>query len=216
MFKPNPDSRFLLHLKRLAKSIHSQALFQLFLKVQQQQKEVKPSPVHKIKNLDESLVEAKKAATPKKSIKEDKYATGGFKRRKLHQFGGALSFALQPQSNDFFRDFGRVVPLQSFPGDQTGAITASDLADIDEGALVATAQQPPQASSDPFNNVRPGTFQRIRLNGNSNPFNRLQSIQPSSPQAVAQGAGFVPVGDNSPFTRFQRVVVQKLPESPNP
>lgn len=169
---------------------------------------VQPSPVHKIADNGDIV-----SPGDTKPIDEDKYATGGFQRRRLHQFGSALSFSLQPQSDNFFRDFGRVVPLQSFPGDQAGAITASDLGDIDEGALVA-AQQPPQANSQPFGG-RQGSFQRIRLNGNDNPFNRLPA-QPSSPQAapVSQAAGFVPVGDNSPFSRFQRVVVQKLPETP--
>lgn len=136
--------------------------------------------------------------------KEDKYATDGFKRRKLHQFNEDFAFRPQsPKPNPFFRDFSRVVPLpQSFAGsDKEGKPM--------EGGPVFAPLPPPQGNSN-FG-TRPG-FQRVKV---SNPFPRIQpqqqAPQPLPPQPPA---GFSPVADNSPFSRFQRVVAPATDSRP--
>ncbi|KAI1290068.1 Transmembrane matrix receptor MUP-4 [Halotydeus destructor] len=160
----------------------------------------------------------------------DKYSTtGSFSRRSLKQYGGSdLWLNLQPQNpgQDFFRDFTRLAPFQSFPTENVGAMNDfSDLADQGHGHPQQQPPQPPQAMNGPLGGQgqqfgsRPGTFQRIKLNGN-NPFamgSHIPSLnqaqpQPSMPQASGQlqpPSGFMSAGDNSPFSRFQRVVIAK-------
>lgn len=161
----------------------------------------------------------------KKASKEDKYVTGSFKQRRLQQFNGGddFGFGLAPQTPNaetFFRDFGRVVPLpQSFPSpSDVNGDSPVEVPDFDSGAQAS----PPNAN---FGGRQP-TFQRLKVTPGNNPFTRLpvQSGPPPPPppppppsNGVGQlppfPGGFSPAGDNSPFTRFHRIVANK-PEVP--
>lgn len=144
----------------------------------------------------ETAVVIKEVRKPvhKKAFKEDKYATDGFRRRKLHQFGDDFAFNSNPQSSNsdpFFRDFSRVVTRpQSFPGSDVPAKP------IDRPAFDSV----PQLAPNNFGG-RSG-FQRVRV---PNPLPVRVPVQQLPPQLPP--AGFSPAGgDNAPFARFQRVV----------
>lgn len=188
--------------------------------------------------LIKSPVKHKKASS---TVKEDKYVVHNFKQRRLQQFNLAndnsddFTFgpsAQSPGSETFFRDFGRVVPLppssqfSSSPSASDGI--SSGLNAGQQSPLVPPGHfdSPPPPSTGNFGGRAP-TFQRLKVTPGNNPFARLPvQSAPPPPQAPVltnnngqQGNqltftnGFAPSGDNSPFTRFHRIVSNK-PEIP--